>query len=63
MTCVEGKPVSAERLYETAWSQPMVENAGAMQFQISNLRKNLEGSGYTIPDKTKEGYTFEREIC
>jgi len=41
----------------------MVENAGAMQFQISNLRKNLEGSGYTIPDKTKEGYTFEREIC
>ncbi|MCL2216886.1 MAG: response regulator transcription factor [Defluviitaleaceae bacterium] len=58
----EGKSVSAERLYETAWNQQMAENAGAIQFQISNLRKKLEGSGYTIPNKTKEGYTFERSL-
>jgi DNA-binding response OmpR family regulator len=57
----EGKPVSAERLYEAAWGLQMVENAGAVQFQVSNLRKKLEGSGYTIPNKTKEGYTFEKE--
>jgi len=57
----ENEAVSAERLYETAWKMPIIGDAGAVQFQISNLRKKLEGCGYTIVTKRGKGYLFEKE--
>jgi DNA-binding response OmpR family regulator len=57
----ENKPVSAQQLYETAWKLPMNENAGAVQYTVSNLRKKLEDSGYYIANIRKTGYVFECE--
>ena len=55
------KAVSADELYRAAWKMPMLNNAGAIQFQISNLRKKLMDSGCSILTKRKEGYIFEQE--
>ena len=57
----EGRIMSAEYIYETVWEAPMNDDARAVQFQISNLRKKLGNSGYSITVKRNEGYIFERE--
>ena len=57
----EGRSMSAEYLYEKVWGQPMNNNAGAVKNQVSNLRKKLEGSGYTVASARGEGYCFERK--
>lgn len=57
----EGRSMSAEYVYEKVWGQPLNHNAGAVKNQVSNLRRKLEGSGYTISSTRGEGYRFERE--
>ena len=57
----EGRNMSADYLYERVWGQPMNMNAGAVKHQVSNLRKKLEGSGFTVSSSRGEGYCFERE--
>lgn len=57
----ENRYMSAEYLYEKVWGQLMNKDAGAVKYQVSNLRKKLEGSGYTISTARGEGYCFERE--
>ena len=55
----EGKAMSAEYLYERVWNKPMNNDAAAVQFQISNLRKKIDASGYTVAAKRNDGYVFE----
>jgi DNA-binding response OmpR family regulator len=57
----EGRCMSVEYVYEKVWGQPMNNNTGAVKNQLSNLRKKLEGSGYTVSSTRGEGYCFERE--
>ncbi len=57
----EGRIIGAEYLYEKVWGQPMMGNAGAMKNQVSNLRKKLMGSGYTVLPVRGEGYRFGLE--
>ena len=56
----ENITVSAEYLYEGAWSSPLNNHAGALQFQISKLRNKIEPSGYAITTKRAKGYLFEK---
>jgi DNA-binding response OmpR family regulator len=53
--------MKAEYIYEKIWGQKMNEDAGAVKHQVSNLRKKLKGSGYTVSSTRGEGYCFERE--
>lgn len=57
----ENRLLTAEYLYEKVWGQPMNDDAGAIKFQISRLRKKLTGSGYTIAVERGGGYRFERD--
>ena len=57
----EGRIMSAEYIYETVWEAPMVDDAGAIRYQISSLRAKLKDSGYTINSVYGKGYRFERE--
>ena len=56
----EDKVMSAEYLYERVWNKSMNNDAKAVQFQISNLRKKIDESGYTVTAKRNDGYVFER---
>lgn len=57
----EGKTMSAEYIYEKVWGQNMSGDIRAVKFQVSNLRKKIEGSGYAIPAVRGGGYRFEPE--
>lgn len=57
----EGRSMNSEYLYEKVWGQPMNHNAGALKNQVSNLRKKLEGSSYTVLSTRGEGYCFKQE--
>lgn len=57
----EGKILSTKYLYEKAWGRPLIEDTGTVKYQVSNLRKKLIGSGYTITSSRGEGYCFELE--
>ena len=57
----EGQTINSEELYNSAWEQPMNDNASALHAQISNLRKKLHGSGCSITAKRGRGYIFEKE--
>lgn len=57
----EGRTMSAEYIYEKVWGQNMMGDVRAVKFQVSNLRKKLEGSGYAIPAVRGGGYRFEPE--
>ena len=57
----ERQTLTVETLYEKVWGQPMNDNSNAVKFQISRLRKKLEGSGHTISAEYGEGYRFEME--
>ncbi len=56
----ESRLMSAERIYEAVWGQPMLGNANAAKKSISELRKKLMGCGYTITNEKETGYRFER---
>jgi len=55
----ENKILSSEYLYEEVWGQPMAGNDKALRTAISEVRKKLEGSGYTITTLRGQGYRFE----
>lgn len=57
----EDKPVCAAHLYEKAWKTTMNDDERAVRYHISNLRKKLCGSGFTIVSHRNEGYVFEKE--
>jgi len=54
-----GMTVTKEILYREVWRQPMNDDSNALKYQISRLRKKLEGSGYMIVSEYGEGYRFE----
>ena len=55
----EGQSISSERLYEKVWNAPTGDDVRTVKFQIYNLRRKLENSGYTIVSTRGEGYCFE----
>ena len=57
----EGRVMSAEQLYETVWETTMNDDNRTLKKHISDLRKNLEESGYAISTVYGGGYRFERE--
>ena len=57
----ENHALAAEYIYEQVWGQPMASSTGAVRFQISRLRKKIDGSGYAIVFKKGAGYCFEQE--
>jgi DNA-binding response OmpR family regulator len=57
----ENEVFSAEHLYEKVWNASAAGDARAVKYQLSNLRKKLEGSGYTVAAERGEGYRFETE--
>jgi DNA-binding response OmpR family regulator len=57
----ENTLMSAERIYETIWGQPLNKNTQALNSAVTRLRKKLTGCGYTITAEYRTGYRFERE--
>jgi DNA-binding response OmpR family regulator len=57
----QSETLSSDYLYEKAWGQPMAGDATAVTVTISKLRNKLEGSGFTITVKRKDGYRLEKE--
>jgi len=55
----ENRILSAEYLYEKVWGQPMTGNDKALRTAVYEVRKKLEGSGYTITSERGKGYCFE----
>jgi len=55
----ENRILSAEYLYEKVWGQPMTGNDKALRTAVYEVRKKLEGSGYTIISERGKGYCFE----
>ena len=53
-----GRTMSAEYLYEKVWGQAMTDDVNVVKYHISNLRKKLSGSGYSISATRGEGYCF-----
>ena len=56
----ENRMISAERIYEAVWGQPMTGNSRALITAITGLRAKLKGCGYTISAEYGTGYRFER---
>lgn len=54
----QGKELSTEWLYESAWRQPMLNNSQSIKTVISRLRKKLEPFGFFIESIRGEGYRF-----
>ena len=57
----EGEDISAEYIYEKVWGQDMNKSKNTLKYQISNLRKKIEDSGYVITALRNSGYRFETE--
>jgi len=58
----EEKTLSKEFLYETVWNQPVNDDARAVKAHLSNVRKKLSGSGYSVTVSRGEGYCFEKSF-
>ncbi|MCL2763945.1 MAG: helix-turn-helix domain-containing protein [Treponema sp.] len=57
----EGRVLSAEYIYGNIWNQQLENNnISTLKKTISNLRKKIEPSGYTIDASYRKGYVFER---
>ena len=56
----EAEVMSADFVYESVWKQPLEDNINTFQKIISNLRKKIEDSGYTINVTRGEGYVLEK---
>lgn len=56
----EGKILSAEYLYSTAWNLPMTDDKRTLKKHLSAVRKKLEdgGSDYNITAVYGKGYSF-----
>jgi hypothetical protein len=57
----EDEVMSTEAIYENIWKQPLEGNLNTLKTTISNLRKKIEPSGYTISAIRGKGYMFERK--
>ncbi|MCL2170081.1 MAG: response regulator transcription factor [Defluviitaleaceae bacterium] len=56
----EGKLVSVSQIYQQVWGQDMLEGDTAVRNIISQIRRKLEISDYTITTEHGKGYMFER---
>ncbi|MDR0447758.1 MAG: winged helix-turn-helix domain-containing protein [Treponema sp.] len=56
----EGETLSAETIYENVWKQPLRGEKNTLKMTISNIRKKIEPSGYTVSVSRGKGYVFER---
>ncbi|MDR0447844.1 MAG: helix-turn-helix domain-containing protein [Treponema sp.] len=56
----EGETMSAETIYENVWKQSIRDDKNTLKVTISNIRKKIEPSGYTITASRREGYVFEQ---
>jgi DNA-binding response OmpR family regulator len=56
----ENRILAAEYIYEKIWGRPMNDDAGAVRYHVSRLRKKLPESGYTIASEYGGGYRFEK---
>ena len=52
--------LSAQSIYENVWKLPLGDDRNTLQMTISNLRKKIDPSGYTIAVSRGQGYAFER---
>ena len=55
----ENQALSAEYIYETVWKEPMHGGTGTLRYHISNLRKKISDSGYTIMAVKGGSYCLE----
>jgi len=56
----ESQFLSASKLYEIVWAQPMVGNSQALRKAVHGVRSQIAGSGYSITYEKGSGYCFER---
>ena len=56
----EDRTMSAEYLFEKLWKLSTNDDARTVKYHISNLRKKLSGSGYSISATRGEGYCFDK---
>jgi len=56
----EGRTMSAEYIYEKVWKAPLGSDKNSFQVLVSNLRKKIEKSGYSITTQRGQGYTFKK---
>ena len=57
----EGKPMSAEQLYQKAWSLPLAGDKNALYSAVSRLRKRIDPIGYDIVLDRSDGYYFVKK--
>jgi len=55
----EGKALSKEYLFESAWKQPMAEDDTAIKTAVSRLRTKLASCGFVITALRGEGYQYK----
>ena len=55
----ENQALATEYIYEAVWNEPMHGGTGTLRYHISNLRKKIEDSGYTIAAVRGGGYCLE----
>ena len=58
----EGETISAEYLYEKVWKLSTNDDTRTVKYHISNLRKKLSDSGYSISSIRSEGYCFNEAL-
>jgi len=56
----EGKLVGAEQIYQQVWRQSMLGDDTAVRNIVSQLRRKLKITDYTITTEHGKGYIFER---
>ncbi|MCL2280118.1 MAG: response regulator transcription factor [Oscillospiraceae bacterium] len=56
----EGKLVGAEQIYQQVWRQSMLGDDTAVRNIVSQIRRKLEITDYTITTERGKGYIFER---
>jgi DNA-binding response OmpR family regulator len=54
----ENSYMKAEHLYKEVWGKDMNQDSQAIRSAASRLRAKLEGSGHTIVNERKKGYSF-----
>jgi DNA-binding response OmpR family regulator len=56
----EDKLLSTEYLYNEVWGQPMLGSEKSLNNAVRNVRKKIDGCGYTISSDYGKGYVFEK---
>jgi len=58
----EGQALGAEYIYEKIWNTPFGSNDRTLRTQISNFRRKIECSDYTVEAVRGLGYRFCRKV-